>query len=171
MAKANKNKFNKQSTANKASGKTSKQQSTQSAPTLSSALMNHLASLNITTVKDLSDYYSKIGVTSSNNIDDISNYTIDTSDQNLVIIDSKKAIKEFLSKNDILYGIILRNNNDPDNSILNINCCKKTNNSTMTIQQLYTYLNQNMATKQDLKNLENRVNKKINKLKQDNNLK
>ncbi len=155
MAKANKNKSNKKTAANKTSSKTSKKQSTQNAAALSQAIINHLSSLNFTSVSDLSDYYSKIGTTSSNNISDVSKYAIDTSNQNLLIINDKKTQKEYESKNESLYVIILKDENDPDSTIEIVHRYKKSGAAKkMTIDQLYSYMTTNLATKQDIQNLD-----------------
>ncbi len=131
-------------------------------PTLSKYVIDHLSGLNFTSITDLSDLYSKIGTKSSNVISNSNKYKIDTSDKNLIIMRNKKVFKEYESKNDFLYAIILKDSNDPDVSVDITYRIKKQGKSKMTIEQLYSCIKYDMekmeaniradmATKEDLK--------------------
>ncbi len=151
-------------------------QTNQQGANMSQHIINHLKSLTFTPVIDLSDYYSKIGANSNsdNNIKNVTQFTIDTSSTNLTIISDVKVFKEYESKNDILYGIILKDCNDPDSSIEIIHRYKKNGKTKMTIDQLYTLMSSdintiknNMVTKKVFKKEVKRLDDKIDKLDSD----
>ncbi len=136
---------------------TTTSQNNKATAALSQAVINRINNLVFTPVIDLSDYYSKIGASSSNIVDNFDKTPINTLDSNLIIISDKKVFKEYESKNDILYGIILKDKNDPDSSVEITYRYKKSGKSKMTVDQLFNYISNNMATKQDLNNLQSNM--------------
>ncbi len=157
-SKKNNDQTNNKSTANK--------KTTSNQASFSPQLINHLNSLKYVSANDLSDLYSKIGINSANMVSSI-NDIIDTTDPNLIIVNDKKIIKEYQSKNDVLYNVIIKNNADPD---LTVEICLrhvKKGNDKMTSYQFYQLLSDkinqmdekminmsaNMATKDDIKKI------------------
>ncbi len=140
-------------------------------------LANYINSIKLTSVTDLSDYYSKISTLKDNFYSDVKEVAIDPTNKKQLLIANNNVIKEYLSKNEPIYGTIFKNSIDSKESIIILHCYQKTGNNKMTNAQLYSLLSKdienikvNMVTKSKFKKeiarLDNKIDTKFNELDQ-----